>query len=168
MAQRADPLPTEPLGTGPRIREFAAEAIHSVRRSVLGFLEEARGWEPAFRWKAGIVAGWIALSLVCLQVATSGPQTAPSNSLGAYVALTRTAMGWGLLVENQSSRRWEAVEVVVNGRWTHRRETIDPDEKVVLGPFQFLQGDENPPADLPIESVSVHTRRGSATPSVVR
>lgn len=168
VAQRAEPLPVEPSPLRQRLVEAIATGAFSAKRFVVGLVEDWRKRDPAFRWKAGIVASWIGISAFSLHVATSGPEDPASNSLGAYVAITHTAMGWGLLLDNQSDRPWEAVEVVVNGEWVHRRERIGPEEKVVLGPFQFQKGDQTPPADLSIDSVRVGTRRGAVSPQLVR
>lgn len=167
VAQRPDPLPSAPVSLWGRFREVGGEALFASRRLVRDLLSDWKRRDPAFRWKTGIVAAWLGISLVSLHVATSGPSDPASNALGAYVAVTHTAMGWGLLLDNRSNRPWEEVEVVVNGEWIHRRDRVEPDEKVVLGPLQFSRGGEHPPAELSVESIRLHTRKGQAAPNWV-
>lgn len=168
VAQRQEPLPEERRPLPDRLREGAGDLAFHTRRFFEESLDDLRRRDRFFRLKAGVLAAWIALSLVAFAIATGGTTDPAGNGLGAYVALTRTAMGWGLLVDNRSDEAWTSVRVILNDEWIHERMAIGPNEKVVLGPGQFHRKGEAAPLELEIESVHVAADEGSASPAVVR
>lgn len=167
-AERPEPLPEPPRPLRERIRDGAGELTFRARRAFEEAVEDLRRRDRFFRYKAAIVAAWVLLSLVGIRVATFGPDDPASNRIGAYVALTRTSLGWGLLLHNRSDEPWTEVRVEIPGGWVHERERIEPDEKVVLGAGQFRREGRPAPAELTIEKVRIRTDQGSASPRVVR
>ncbi|HWV37809.1 MAG TPA: hypothetical protein VN033_04955 [Vulgatibacter sp.] len=147
-----------------RIREGAAALVDHVwvwgRRSVADLREALRDHDRWFTWKAGIVAGWIALSLLCLGVAGSGGSESPArNRLDAYVVLRPSSLSWALLVENRSRRPWTEVAIDVDGH-TYRQDRLLPEERLVLGPAQFTLGEDRLPSEHTPRLARVSTREG--------
>jgi len=142
-------LATQVSALRARINLFGEAVYVRLRWHLRELVDDLRTRDRFFRWKAAIVAGWIALSVVSLGVARSGDAPAPGeNRLKAYVVIRPTTMGWGLLVHNQSRKPWRGVEIRLDG-YTYRASSVAAGEQLILGPFQF----ERDGAPLPGEHV---------------
>jgi hypothetical protein len=147
--------------------ELGEEVYVGLRRWVLDLWEDLRTRDQFFQWKACILAGWLVLSFTCLAVARSGGASPADNSLRAYASITRTSMSWGLLVHNQSSKPWTKVEVVLEGGYVHRRDRLEPDERVVISPSQFRLGEATASQDQEPAAVEIRCKQGNAKPALV-
>lgn len=143
------------LAAGKRAKEEFARIVASVR-----------AWDRYFRLRLVVVSTWAALALLAIGIARSGGET--SNPLKAYVALRQSSLGWALLVHNQSNRPWREVTIELDGGHVHGRETIGPDEKLVLSPWQFQMpgGGEGP--GVPPKAVSLRVGRTEVRPPLHR
>ncbi|HEY0840429.1 MAG TPA: hypothetical protein VGD74_09615 [Vulgatibacter sp.] len=137
----------EPRGAAParaavaKARAASDDLIDRIwvwgRRTREDLRDSLRHRDRWFAWKAGIVACWVLLSLICLGVAASGGERQPArNDLGAYVVMRPSSLSWALLVENRSGLPWTEVEIEVEG-FTYRQSRVLPEERLVLGPSQF-------------------------------
>lgn len=163
-ATRESALQDGTRAVGAKVRTGLVALVDHVwvwgRRTLGDLREDLRQRDRWFSWKAGIVAGWIVLSIVCLGVAGSGGDGRPArNSLDAYVVLRPSSLSWALLVENRSGRPWTEMAIDVDGH-TFRQDRLLPDERLVLGPAQFSRGVEPLPADRPPRRARVSTREG--------
>jgi len=163
-ATRESGLRSGTRAAGAKVRVGLAALVDHVwvwgRRTLGDLREDLRHRDRWFTWKAGIVAGWIVLSLVCLGVAGSGGDGRPArNRLDAYVVVRPSSLSWALLIENRSGEAWTEVAIDVDGR-TFRQDRVLPDERLVLGPAQFSSGVEPLPADRPPRLARVSTREG--------
>ena len=165
-ATRESALQAGARAAGKRVKTGAAAAIDHAwvwaRRTFSDLREDLRHRDRWFAWKAGIVASWIVLSLVCLGVAGSGGADRPArNRLDAYVVVRTSSLSWALLVENRSGRPWTSISLEVDGH-TFRQERLGPDERLVLSPAQFLAAGAALPADRPPRSARLTTAEGTA------
>lgn len=165
-ATRESALQAGARAAGAKVRTGVAAAIDHAwvwtRRTLADLREDLRHRDRWFAWKAGIVASWIVLSLVCLGVAGSGGADRPArNGLDAYVVVRSSSLSWALLVENRSGKPWTSIALEVDGH-TFRQERLGPDERLVLGPTQFVADGEPLPADRPPRSARLSTAEGTA------
>ncbi|MFN7130436.1 MAG: hypothetical protein ACK4N5_00030 [Myxococcales bacterium] len=161
------------LAPGPRdaksaVREGAIDALYNVRAIAEEFIEDFRNSDRFFKYKAGVVASWCAMTLLTLVLACPSAQRQPTNSLRASVSVmqvpgletTRTA----LLIENQSDAAWDDVMLKLNGTWTAAIPTIAPRQRAVIELKKFSAADgKTPPIDLRPTSLEIRSSEGKAT-----
>lgn len=154
-------------GIAGALKEGAEGTYVGLRRVARSVAQELRAQDRYLWWKVGIVASWLGLSLLALQIATAPPIQEPTNSLGAYASVRRTALSWALLIHNRSDRPWTGVRVLLDAGHVFERERMEPDERVVLSPWQFSLDGEAPADDALPREVRIETRGGSASPILV-
>jgi hypothetical protein len=132
-----------------RARRAAADGAESYRRS-----------SRHQRMRAGVIGGWILLSLLAVWIAF--PASGPSNSLGADVHVLKESLVGGeqLLVRNESTDIWTDVVLTLDGSWRNEQRTIRPHDQVVLSPSQFRRGEEAAPRDLKPRTLTIECRQG--------
>lgn len=131
--------------------EVAGRLLASLRRLatrarevIQPFVESMRARDRYFWQRSAVLGAWAALSLMAIGIARSGGAGEADNALQAYVALRDSALGWAILVHNRSDEPWVDVAVEVDGGKTYRAERIEPDQKIVLSPWQFVGEDGKP------------------------
>lgn len=102
-------------------------------------LQSIRAWDRYLRMRIAVLVGWAVLAVAAIGVARTGGGGEASNPLDAYVSVRNSAMGWALLVHNQSRKPWRDVAIELDGDRVFRKETVDPDEKLVLSPWEFAR-----------------------------
>lgn len=113
-ASRLQPLPDEPPKklTKERLREGAIDTILNSF-SILGeVVEDFRRSDRFFKYKAGVITLWLALSVGAFGVAC--PSTGPSNDIHAVLVVSGEASAPIYMVKNDSSDVWQDVEIIVN------------------------------------------------------
>jgi len=108
-----------------------------VRDEGARLLRSVRAWDRYLRMRIAVLSVWGLLALAAIGIARTGAGAEADNPLQAYVSVRRSAMGWALLVHNQSERPWRDVAIELDGGRTYRREVVEPDEKLVLSPWEF-------------------------------
>ena len=132
------------------------------------FVESMRARDRYFWQRSAVLGTWAALSLLAIGIARSGGADEADNPLQAYVALRDSAMGWAILVHNRSDEPWLDVAVEIDGGRAYRAERIEPDQKVVLSPWQFVGEDGKPASGGPPRGVVLRVGRKVIRPPLSR
>jgi hypothetical protein len=115
--------------------------------------------------KAGIVGGWIFISLVSIIIACPG-QGVKTADLGARVIVLpnsdRPQAPPSLTVTNTTKDAWEDVVFVVNGSYRATVEKIDAGGLFTLTPKSLLNTKGPMPADQRFTHAEMRTRHGNA------
>ncbi len=145
------------LPSGVRKASRAAATAFQRASSTLGSRPRA---DRFLKLRASVVTAWTVTSLLTLWIAC--PSSAGRERLGADVQLrAEPLLGMQILVRNDSGHIWEDVALTLDGRWTARRSTMRPDDRVVLSVTQFRQGDAAPPPDFTPRTLLITCAQGS-------
>lgn len=151
----AEPARPDPLAAAHRVKDLARDLAGDV----------AEGYRKSSRYarlRAGIVAGWAALSLFAAW-ATCLP-SARTNALGAEVQLLADSiMGSQILVKNDSDGNWTEVVLTLDGGFRHERRTVRAGDKVVVPLAHFLRDGEHPPSASSPRELEIRCAEGRAT-----
>jgi hypothetical protein len=163
-AARTAPLPQAPSGPlSRRLKSGAEDTALNVVSILRELWDDFRSSDRFFKYKAFILAGWLALSGVSVVVACPGGTGGPKNALGAQ--LVKTSVG-DLVIVNNSGKAWTDVVVVVNGQYRLAvgRVVADASDKYLPLEAQKLLGDNGKPApsSLPMHRIHVTAKEGEA------
>ncbi len=133
-AYRAQPLAAAPAAkklTKAKLQEgFVDTLLNSV--SILSeMMEDFRNSDRYFKYKAGVLAGWLFLTVSSFGVACPGQ--GPSNDIDAHLIVTNGTHGPVYMVKNDSQETWLSVKVVVNSMYVTTMNQIEPNGGIVLG-----------------------------------
>lgn len=166
-ATRAQPLaaPKEDVKVQDRLKSGASNAFLNAIGAAKDAVEDFQSANRFFKYKAFIVAGWVALSIVSVLIARPGGDGAPDNDLDAKLVVSQTPSGTIYMVKNEGEEAWKNVVIEVNGvfKTTSRSElqsndgmTLTP--KILIGP-----GGKMAPSSLQIRDITVRTEAGTTT-----
>jgi hypothetical protein len=165
-AARAQPADEDE--DNPKLSKKALRAgAENTALNALGVLrdtwEDFRSSDRFFKYKAGVLATWIALSVASFVVACPG--SGPSNNLGAHLDSVPPAVASDpplFFVKNDSDQPWFDVVITVNGTYKVALSTVTANGQVPLSPKQLLGPDGSvAPGNLKIVAIEVHTDRGN-------
>jgi hypothetical protein len=125
--------------------------------------DELRRSDRFFKLRAGVVAGWVAITAITLVAAC--PPTGPGNSLGAEARVLRESFVGGsqVLVRNDSGEVWTDVVVTIDGEWRYRHPTLRSRDEIVVPTSQFTSGEAALAPDYRPRRVEVECRQGSSS-----
>src|SRR5687768_4133658 len=107
-AARAQPLaPAQPALSKERLREGASSTALNVLSILRETLESFRASDRFFKYKAGILVAWVALSVTTLGVACPGE--GGGNEIDAVLIATEVSGRPVVSLQNASEDRWEDV-----------------------------------------------------------
>lgn len=161
-AARQKPLPVEVKLTKEMVKEKAADTALNA----LGILRDAwadfRASSRFFKYKAGIIAGWLFLSVGSIFVACPSAR-GPSNELGAHLVTTEVEGRVAISVRNESDEPWKQILVVVNGEYRAAHPPVEPGGMLTVTPKLLATAEGKPaPADLRVMDLEIHTSEGKA------
>src|SRR4051812_22384993 len=126
------------------IKDAVIEAFYSVKDVVGQFIEDFRSRDRYFKYKAAVVAAWLAVSSGTLAVSCGGGPK--ENKLHAHTQVTQVLDDKSLLVRNDSSSTWREVHLTLNGSFTAYTPEIDAGGKFVIAVKQFVGPEGQVPA----------------------
>jgi hypothetical protein len=162
-AARADAPAPEPKRamSRERLQEGAVDILlNSV--SILGeVIEDFRSSDRFFKYKALVLAAWLALAFGAVGVASY--TTGPGNDIAAR--LITGGDGSSYLVSNESSDDWQDVEITVNGAWRATESRVRASGgTVALNPAVIFDARGNrAPSSLDITDIQVRVVDPEAT-----
>ena len=135
-------------------KEMAVEAFYSAKALGEQFLDDFRSRDRFFKYKAGIIAAWAAVSVLTLGISCGGGPK--ENNLHARTQVTQVLDDYTVLLRNTSSSDWKDVRLTLNSRYTAYTPVIAAGDKYVIAVKQFVgpQG-EVPAKDLKPQSLKV-------------
>lgn len=165
-AARATPAGKKPDGkVSKRLASEASNQFLNALSVIKELAQDFRGSDVYVKSKAGIVGGWIFISLVSIIIACPG-RGVKTADLGARVTVLpnpdRPQAAPSLTVTNTTTDPWEDVVFVVNGGYRATVEKIDAGSIFTLTPKSLLNAKGPMPADQHFNSAEMHTKHGNA------
>lgn len=165
-AARAAPVEKKPDGqVSKRLASEASNQFLNALAIVKELAQDFRGSDRYVKAKAGIVGGWVFISLLSLIIACPG-RGEKTADLGARVIVLPNGdipkAAPSLTVTNTTKDPWEDVIFVVNGSYRATVEKIDAGATFTLTPKSLLNGGGPMPADQHFTSAEMRTKHGKA------
>lgn len=165
-AARTAPVTKKPDGpVGKRVASEAQNQLLNAVAIVKELVQDFRGSDQYMKAKAGIVGGWILISLISLIIAcpSRGVQT---TDLGARVTVLpnedRLQAAPSMTVNNTDEDAWEDVVFTVNGKYKAIVDKIDAGGIITLTPKSLLSASGPMPADEHFITAEMRTKHGKA------
>jgi hypothetical protein len=162
-ATRAQPIEEEKVALKERLTGGASDAALNAISIAKEAVADFKSADKFFKYKAGIVAAWVALSVASLVIACPGSGLFGNNNLHARLVIAGEANAPIIMLVNEGRRPWTDVTVVVNKDFRAAAPNVKPHEEITLTPKQ-LMGPNNKlaPKDLHPTDVELRTARGQA------
>lgn len=166
-ATRAEPLaaPKADVKVQERLKSEASNAFLNAVGAAKDAFEDFQASNRFFKYKAFIVAGWVALSIVSVLIARPGGDGAPDNDLDAKLVISQTPSGTIYMVKNEGDEAWKNVIIEVNGIFkTTSRSELQSNDGLTLTPKILIGPDgKMAPSTLQIRDITVRTEDGMTT-----
>ncbi|MBU8897374.1 hypothetical protein KRR26_17290 [Corallococcus sp. M34] len=115
-----------------------------------------------FKYKVGIVAGWIAISCVSLAIACPG-RSLQTGDMDARIVLGDKLDRPSITIWNESKTPWQDVTIIVNGEYRAAVAEVKAGEFVTITPKQLLGANGTAaPVGLRFQSLQMRSARDSA------
>ncbi|MDC0707277.1 hypothetical protein POL68_02235 [Stigmatella sp. ncwal1] len=151
------------LQVGKRVASEASNVVLNAISLLKELVQDFREQDRFFKYKAGIVGGWVAISLVSLVIACPG-RSIETTSLGARVTVLpnseRPTASPSLTVTNTDDEPWENVIFVVNGKYRATVEKIDAGGIFTLTPKSVLSPEGAMPSNERFINAEMRTNAG--------
>ncbi|WP_224248900.1 hypothetical protein [Hyalangium gracile] len=165
-AARTTPVTKKPEGpVGKRVASEASNQLLNALSVLKELVQDFRGSDRFVKAKAGIIGGWIFISLVSIIIAcpSRGVQT---TDLGARVTVLpnadRPQAAPSLTVSNTDEDPWEEVVFTVNGKYKAIVDRIDSGAIFTLTPKSLLSPTGPMPSDERFINAEMKTKDGKA------
>ncbi|RKG82851.1 hypothetical protein D7W79_01470 [Corallococcus exercitus] len=169
-AARAAPL-EKPKTEGPLGKRVAAETSN-VLLNAFSILKEQladfRASDRFFKYKAGIVAAWVALSVASFAIACPG-SSLDTGDMDARLVLSDKLDRPSVTIWNESKDVWRDVIITVNNEYKAVVAEVQPGNFVTITPKQLLgKNGGSAPADLRFQALTMKSSDDNAdlTPSL--
>jgi hypothetical protein len=162
-AQRAAPLQKEKV-EGPLGKRLAGEASNHLLNglSILKeMLADFRQQDRFFKYKASIVAGWLAMSVASFAIACPG-SSVQAGDMDARLVLSDKLDRPSITIWNESNKAWKDVVVTVNNQYQAAVPSVAPGELMTITPKQLMGSTGSAPADLRFQTLQMRSRDDSA------
>jgi len=145
------------------LKDALIEAFYTAKALVSQLVDDFRSRDRYFKYKAGIIAAWLALSAGTLGVscAAGAPH---QNSLHAVTQVTQVVGEYTLFIRNDSDEDWNDVWLTLNGSYRAHTPLIGRGDHYVIPAKQFVGAHGALPAkDLKPRSLRIRCSSGSDT-----
>jgi hypothetical protein len=162
-AARSEPLQKEKV-EGPLGKRLAGEASNHLLNGVSILKEmvaDFRQRDRFFKYKASIVAGWLAMTVASFAIACPG-SSVQTGDMDARLVLSDKLDRPSITIWNESDEPWEDVVVTVNGQYQGAVPSVAPGEFMTFTPKQLTGTTGTAPADLRFQSLQMRSRNDSA------
>lgn len=164
-AARTAPLPKEQEAISQRLKSGSADAALNAVAILKEMVRDFRQQDRFFKYKAFIVGGWLALSLLTLST-TCARGVKETGEFGASL-LPQVAGRNSVTIKNNSDDPWLDVTVVVKddrgAEWRASVARVEPARELTITPKQLLGGDGRAaPGDIRMRDIEMRTAEGKA------
>lgn len=171
-AMRAAPEPEPNQGqpvTKERLREGAVDTVLNATTILGELLEDFRNSDRFFKYKAGVLLAWLALSVTSLGVACP-PADQLSNDLAARIVANRSESTPVFMVKNDGAEPWENVIITVNGKFraTMTRIEASGGNVTLTGAVLFDEDGKRAPSNLLITDIELKVQEPEGTAVLLR
>src|SRR4051812_7715619 len=152
-------LRSQPQDVKQRLREGALDTVLNAAGLLADTWDDFRNRDRYFKYKAGIIAAWVFLSITSFFIAFPG---SAANRLGAHLVKTEVAGRPVYMIKNDSRSAWHEVTVVVNRSYRTAAGSVEPNGGTLTFNLRQLKGDNDTavPPDLPIRDLQLRTDDG--------
>jgi hypothetical protein len=165
-AARAAPLPKEQQQgqLGQKLKAESANVALNTLSIVKEKVQEFREQDRFFKYKAFIVGGWLALSVITFG-ATCARGVKQTGDFGAKLVLIPSRSSVSIL--NKSDEPWTDVTIIVKddrgAEWRASVAAVAPAKEVTISPKQLLGASgQAAPSDISIRGLEMRTSEGRA------
>jgi hypothetical protein len=153
-------LKAQPQDVKQALREGALDTVLNAAGLLADTWDDFRNRDRYFKYKAGIIAGWLFLTVTSFVIAFPGEG---GNSLGAHLISTEVAGRPVYMIKNDSGSAWHEVTVVVNRKFRTAVGTVEPNGGTLTFNLKQLKGDNDvaAPPDMRISDLQVRTDDGN-------
>jgi hypothetical protein len=149
-------------------KEVFLDTILNAKTIALEMIDDFRASDRFFKYKAGVVAGWVLLSVATLFIACPPAREGSSNELDASVRVQQVSaldrQITTLVIENQSSDDWEVVLLKLNNVYSAALPSIAAGKSVPVQLSKFSDtGGKTPPDNLRPQKLELRCSEGEAT-----
>jgi hypothetical protein len=165
-AARAKPLkekeqPNNPKEVAAKLRSGAEDTALNAFSLLRDTWEDFRSSDRFFKYKALIIASWLALSLAGLAVAWPRSEGKARNALKARLISTPVLGELAYAIVNDSNETWEQLRIRVNRRYVGSVDRVPPGEQLLLNDKILVPPPgEDFPRTLTVEEVVLETSNG--------
>jgi hypothetical protein len=168
-AARAQPIAPAGAPAPGAIKERVKEEASSAALNVLAILRETwddfRSSDRYFKYKAGIIATWIALSIATFVIARPGVPAGieAENELSARLVVAKSGERTVYMLQNESDLPWTNIVVTANGRYAARVKELPARKDIAFTLDKFLAPDGQPAStSLVVRDLILKTDEGAA------
>ncbi|HEY8210339.1 MAG TPA: hypothetical protein VIG99_22800 [Myxococcaceae bacterium] len=152
-------LRSQPQDVKQRLREGALDTVLNAAGLLADTWDDFRNRDRYFKYKAGIIAAWLFLTVTSFSIAFPGTG---SNHLSAHLIQTEVAGRPVYMIKNDSRSAWREVTVVVNKHYRTAVGTVEPNGGTLTFNLKQLKGDKDTaaPVDMRIQDLELRTDDG--------
>jgi len=142
-----------------RLREGALDTVLNAAGMLADTWDDFRNRDRYFKYKAGIIATWLFLTVTSFFIAFPG---SGGNRLGAHLISSEVAGRPIYMIKNDSRSAWHEVTVVVNRKFRTAVGTVEPNGGTLTFNLKQLKGDAEvaAPPDMRIQDLELRTDDG--------
>ncbi|WP_241759432.1 hypothetical protein [Pyxidicoccus parkwayensis] len=162
-AARSAPLQKE-KAEGPLARRVASEASNQLLNglSILKeMLADFRQQDRFFKYKASIVAGYLAITVASFFIACPGGSV-KAGDMDARLVLSDKLDRPSITIWNESKTTWKDIVVTVNEQYQAAVPSVAPGEFMTITPKQLMGSSGAAPADLRFQTLRMRSRDDNA------
>ncbi len=164
-AARQAPLAAEkgpPEDVKVRLKAQAENTALNVVSILKETWQDFRNSDRFFKYKAGIIGGWIALSVASFVVANPGK--ANKNPIGAKLVINRVTNDQVYVILNESDDVWEDVKLVLNKEFEDTAPSVEPNGLPLTLDLRAFKGKggARPPSTTKVIDLVIDTSEGDA------
>lgn len=153
-----------PQTFGERVKALAADIALNTWAVLKQIGTDFKNSDKFFKYKAGIVAAWILLSVTGFVVACPGSSLQAGNSLDAKLTIAEVVGEPVYSLKNLSSEPWTDIIVIANQNYRLAAPKVDPQDMLTFE-VKRLTGPNGQPApkDMKIDDLVLKTNEGKST-----
>lgn len=162
-AARAAPLQKE-KAEGPLGKRLAGEASNHLLNAVSILKEmvgDFRSQDRFFKYKAFIVAGYLAVTVTSFAIACPGGSV-KAGDMDARLVLSDKLDRPSITIWNESKEAWKDIVVTVNEQYQAAVPSVAPGEFMTITPKQLMGSTGAAPADLRFQTLRLRSRDDNA------
>lgn len=150
--------------SGPLSKRLAGEASNQALNAlsiVKEMVGDFRQRDRFFKYKAGIVASWLALTVASFAIACPG-SSMRTGDMDARLVLSDKLDWPSVTIWNESKKAWKDVTLIVNGQYRAAVPSVAAGEFITITPKQLMGNSGTAPADLRFEALEMRSSDDSA------
>ncbi|MFL5321073.1 MAG: hypothetical protein ACJ790_15545 [Myxococcaceae bacterium] len=153
-----------PRSFGEKVKSVFADITLNAWASLKQLGKDFKNSDRFFKYKAGVVALWLVLSVTGFMVATSATSLSAKNSLDCKLTVAEVVGEPVYSLKNVGTDPWTDIIVIANGTYRLASAKVDPNDTLTFE-VKRLTGPNGKPApkDMKITDLTLKTNEGKST-----